>query len=92
MMTQALSRVGPRAIPRLRSARKHSRFRVFRDEGLESTEPCRPLSVMTKLSTLNRPLALLNMLELSVVGVDDIPDWVVLEVSILGGLLPPCPA
>src|SRR6266536_2811404 len=73
MITQAESNVGPNAMPRLRSARRHSKLRVLSEDAPTSIEVCRTRSpsgvLLTKLSTLRSPLALLNMLGDSAVGV-----------------------
>jgi len=73
MITQAESSIGPKAIPRLRSARRHSKLRVLSEDAPTSMEACLPRSpsgvLLTKLSTFRSPLALLNMLDDSAVGV-----------------------
>jgi hypothetical protein len=64
MITHAPSRVEPRAIPKFNSALRQSRFRVLRAVALSSTDAFLSLSGwLTRLSTLNKPLALLNILE-----------------------------
>ncbi len=66
-------RVGPKAMPRLRSALRHSRFLVFSVALLTSTECCLCFSApridgLTRLSTLSSPRALLKILPDASVG------------------------
>jgi len=85
MITQAVSSVGPRAMPKLRSALRHKRFRVFKEIVPSSTDPFLSRSGwLTRLSTLSRPLALLNILEPCRGGVA-IGAWLEVVVKTFGG-------